>query len=117
MICEASLNSDFCQLLKFEEIRDSGDDVAIDGSCFSACTLVTAMIPKERVCITDRAKLGFHAAWIDDHGGHRSISAEGTSLMYQMYPPRIQNWITRYGALGVRVMKGRELATFCTRCK
>jgi hypothetical protein len=61
-------------LLKLAEIRDSGDYVVIDGSCSSACTLVTAMIPKERVCIPDRASLGFHAAWIDDHGGHRSIS-------------------------------------------
>jgi hypothetical protein len=106
-------------LLKFAEIRDSGDYVVIDGSCSSACTLVTAMIPKERVCITDRARLGFHVAWIDDHGGHRSISAEGTRLLYQMYPPSIQNWIMRHGGLGVRtiVLEGRELATFYTRCK
>ena len=106
-------------LLKFAEIRDSGDYVVIDGSCSSACTLVTAMIPRERVCVTDRARLGFHAAWIDDHGGHRSISAEGTRLMYQMYPPGIQNWIMRHGGLGVRtiVLKGRELAAFYARCK
>src|SRR5262245_58547556 len=106
-------------LLKFAEIRDSGDYVVIDGDCFSACTLVTAMIPKGRVCITDRARLGFHAAWIDDRGRHRRISAEGTRLMYQMYPPSIQNWIMRRGGLGVRtiILKGRELAAFYPRCK
>ena len=106
-------------LLKFAEIRDSDDYVVIDGSCASACTLVTAMIPKERVCVTKRARLKFHAAWTDDYGGHRSVSAEGTRLLYQMYPPSIQKWIMRQGGLGVRtiVLEGRELATFYRRCK
>src|SRR5262249_16191018 len=44
-------------ILKFATIRDSGERVIIDGICFSACTLVTAMIPKERICITKRAAL------------------------------------------------------------
>ena len=73
-------------LLKFAAIRDLGERVMIDGSCFSACTLVTALIPKQRVCVTERAKLGFHAGWIDDQNGQRAVSVEGTSLLYQMYP-------------------------------
>src|SRR5947199_5742658 len=73
-------------LLMFAAIRDSGDLVVIDGSCFSACTLVTAMIPKNRVCVTERAMLGFHASWADDSAGNRIVSVEGTQLLYQMYP-------------------------------
>ena len=105
-------------LLMFAAIRDSGDRVVIDGSCFSACTLVTAMIPKDRICITERAVLGFHAGWIDDPAGNRVISAEGTQLLYQMYPPIIRRWITRHGGLGsnIIVMKGRELASFYRSC-
>ena len=64
-------------LLMFAAIRDSGERVIIDGDCFSACTLITAMIPKSRVCITDRAALGFHAGWVDDETGNRSSAQKG----------------------------------------
>ena len=105
-------------LLVFAAIRDSGERVVIDGSCFSACTLVTAMIPKDRVCITERAALGFHAGWADDQAGNRVISAEGTQLLYQMYPPVIRKWIAHHGGLGpnIIVMKGRELASLYRSC-
>ncbi len=105
-------------LLRFAALRDSGDRVVIDGGCFSACTLVTAMIPKERVCITERAALGFHASWADDQDGNRVISAEGTQLLYQMYPPMVRKWIKHHGGLGpnIIVMKGRELASFYRSC-
>ncbi len=106
-------------LLMFAAIRDSGERVIIDGDCFSACTLVTAMIPKSRVCITDRAALGFHAGWFDDETGNRIVSSEGTRLLYVMYPPKIRSWITRHGGLGTRtiVLKGRELADFYATCE
>ena len=105
-------------LLMFAAIRDSGERVVIDGSCFSACTLVTAMIPKDRICITEQAMLGFHAGWVDDLEGKRVISAEGTQLLYQMYPPMIRKWISHHGGLGpnIIVMKGRELASFYRSC-
>jgi hypothetical protein len=105
-------------LLRFAAIRDSGDRVVIDGSCFSACTLVTAMIPKNRICVTERGKLGFHAGWVADQDGNRVISVEGTQLLYQMYPPMIQKWIARRGGLGpnIIIMKGRELASMYRSC-
>ncbi len=46
---------------KFESIRDSGERLVIDGPCLSACTLFTAIIPRDQVCVTRRAVLGFHA--------------------------------------------------------
>ena len=106
-------------LLKFAAIRDSGEQVVIDGSCFSSCTLVTALIPSERVCITERAVLGFHASWIDDKSGRRLISTEGTRLLFEMYPRSIRSWITRNGGLGTRIitLKGRELASFYRSCE
>ena len=106
-------------LLKFAAIRDSGDRVIIDGSCFSSCTLVAAMIPRERICITERAALGFHASWVDDKKGNRVISTEGTRLLFQMYPPDIRSWITRNGGLGARtiILRGRELAEFFSFCE
>ena len=106
-------------LRMFATIRDSGERVIIDGNCFSACTLVTAMIPEERICITERAALGFHAGWVDDQLGRRTVSSEGTRLLYQLYPPKIRSWITNHGGLGARtiVLKGRELAAFYPYCK
>ena len=106
-------------LLKFAAIRDSGERVMIDGSCFSACTLVTALIPKQRICVTERARLGFHAGWVDDQTGERAVSVEGTHLMYQMYPREIQHWIKLHGGLGTRtlILRGRELMAVYPICK
>jgi hypothetical protein len=103
----------------FATLRDSGERVIIDGKCFSACTLVTAMIPKERICITQRAALGFHAGWVDDETGKRVVSGEGTRLLYAMYPPTIRRWIDKHGGLSARtiVLSGRELAGLYPFCE
>src|SRR6266513_4591020 len=50
----------FLQL--FERVRASGERVVIDVPCLSACTLVLDMVPSNRICVTRRAVLGFHAA-------------------------------------------------------
>ena len=106
-------------LLKFSAIRDLGERVMIDGSCFSACTLVTALIPRDRICITERAILGFHAGWFENKAGERVISPTGTGVLYEMYPPIIRNWIARQGGLGKRtiLLEGRELAAIYRYCK
>ena len=56
----------------FERVRQSGERVVIDGPCLSACTLLLMTIPEERICVTRRAVLGFHAA-------RSIIAAPGTS--------------------------------------
>jgi hypothetical protein len=63
----------------FERIRDSGERVVIDGPCLSACTLVLSMVPTERICVTRRAILGFHAARSMDRRGrmYRAGSLRG----------------------------------------
>jgi len=106
-------------LLKFSAIRDSGERVMIDGSCFSACTLVTALIPRDRICITERAILGFHAGWFENKAGEQVISPTGTGVLYEMYPPIIRKWIARQGGLGKRtiLLEGRELAAIYRYCK
>ena len=91
----------------------------IDGSCFSACTLVTALIPRDKICITERAMLGFHAGWFENKAGERVTSPTGTRVLYEMYPAVIRNWIARRGGLGARtiVLEGRELAAIYRYCK
>jgi len=106
-------------LRMFAAIRDSGERVVIDGNCFSACTLVIAMIPKERICITERAALGFHAGWISRQSGRPVVNPEGTRLLYELYPLPIRRWITNQGGLGEHtiVLKGRELASLYPDCQ
>ena len=49
-------------VLTFKKMRAAGERVVIDGPCLSACTLLTGIVPHNRVCVTKRAILGFHAA-------------------------------------------------------
>src|SRR5258708_36663880 len=53
----------------FEQVRSSGERVVIDGPCLSACTLVLSMVPNDRIGVTSRAVLGFHAARSRDRRG------------------------------------------------
>ena len=51
-------------------LRGSGERVIIDGPCLSACTMLLGVIPHDRICVTSRARLGFHAAWHPGEDGH-----------------------------------------------
>src|SRR5712691_1686438 len=53
----------------FAMVRQSGHRVIIDGPCLSACTLVLSTIPRDRICVTRRAILGFHSARLLDPQG------------------------------------------------
>src|SRR5215510_8375496 len=56
-------------LAAFARVRQSGERVIIDGPCLSACTLVLSTIPRNRICVTRRAVLGFHAPQLMDQSG------------------------------------------------
>src|SRR3977135_1222163 len=61
-------------------VRASGERVVIDGPCLSACTLVLSMVPNNRICVTRRAILGFHAARSIDRGGDLGRRAPPSEL-------------------------------------
>ena len=63
----------------FDRVRQSGERVVIDGPCLSACTLVLMTIPEERICVTRRAVLGFHAARSIDRRAS-GTEADGTAV-------------------------------------
>src|SRR5262249_19283223 len=102
----------------------SGERVIIDGLCLSACTLVLGIVPQDHICVTSRARLGFHAAWRSATGslkatGSLQVSAEdGTQLLMGVYPEHIRNWIARRGGLTPRIiyLAGRELAAMYRPC-
>ena len=60
-------------------LRSSGEKVIIDGPCLSACTMLLGVIPRNRICVTPRARLGFHAAWHPGENGRPITSRAATS--------------------------------------
>jgi hypothetical protein len=103
----------------FEEVRQSGERVVIDGPCLSACTLVLSIVPNERICVTRRAVLGFHAARSVDRRGRFYAEPEASEAVLEAYPAPIRDWISRRGGLTSRLLllRGRELATMYRPCR
>jgi len=103
----------------FEKVRNSGERVVIDGPCLSACTLVVSMVPSERICVTRRAVLGFHAARSMDRRGRLYAEPEASKLVLQAYPGPVRDWIVRRGGLTSRLLllRGRELTAMYRPCR
>lgn len=91
--------------------------VVIDGPCISACAIF-ADKARAHVCITPRARFGFHKATVvatlPGTGRARHVGHED--------PPHsrdIRNWVMRNGGFptrGLRHMNARQAAAFWRRC-
>lgn len=103
---------------RYQSLRGSGETVVIDGLCASACTIVLGAVPRDKICVTARASLGFHAAWDPGAGGRPITNREATQMLYEMYPSSIRRWISRRGGLKPRMifLQGRELANMYRPC-
>jgi hypothetical protein len=103
----------------FEQVRESGERVVIDGPCLSACTLVLSIVPDERICVTRRAVLGFHAARSVDRRGRFYAEPAASEAVLRAYPRPVRDWISRRGGLTSRLLllRGRELAAIYPRCR
>ena len=103
----------------FERLRASGERVVIDGPCLSACTLVLSMVPADRICVTRKAVLGFHAARSIDRRGRMYSEPEATEVVLEAYPAPVQGWIRRRGGLSSRLLllRGRDLAAIYPSCR
>ena len=103
----------------FARVRASGERVVIDGPCISACTLVLSAVPNDRICVTRRAVLGFHAARSIDQSGRIYAEPEASKLVLQAYPSAVRGWISRRGGLTSRLLllRGRELAAIYPACR
>src|SRR5262249_46501019 len=80
-------------------LRSSGERVIMEGPCLSACTMVLGVIPHDRICMTSRARLGFHAAWHPGTNGQQVMSQGGTQLLMNVYPQHVRQWIASRGGL------------------
>jgi hypothetical protein len=103
----------------FDQVRESGERVVIDGPCLSACTLVLSTVPSDRICVTRRAVLGFHAARSIDRRGRLYAEPEASREVLAAYPAPVRGWISRRGGLTSRLLllRGRELAAIYPTCR
>ncbi len=106
-------------IIRFSDLGRSGEPVAIDGRCYSACTVVIGLIPTEKICVTARAVLGFHAALAPDQSGSLIVDPDATRLIYNLYPKPIRDWLTMNGGLGARMiyLRGADLIKLYPRCR
>ena len=103
---------------RYEQLRASGQTVVIDGLCASSCTILLGAIPHERICVTQKANLAFHAAWDFGSRGRAITNLGATRMLYSMYPSQIRHWITNRGGLSPRMMflRGRQLEAMYRPC-
>jgi hypothetical protein len=105
---------------KYEAVRESGEHVVIDGPCLSACTLLLGIVPRDHICVTRQAVLGFHAAsYYDDASRSLVPTREGSRLVMRIYPAQIRGWIDRHGGLTPHLieLRGRELSAMYHTCQ
>jgi hypothetical protein len=103
---------------KYQSLRSSNESIMIDGLCASACTIVLGAVSPDRICVTSRANLGFHAAWDFGARGQAVTNPEATRMLFSMYPANIRRWINQRGGLKPRMifLSGRQLASMYRPC-
>ena len=105
-------------VLKYQRLASSGESVIIDGLCASACTIVLGELPSNRICVTSRATLGFHAAWNYGRNGRTFTDLEATLMLYATYPSPVRRWIASRGGLTPHIMfsSGKPLQAMYRSC-
>ena len=105
-------------IVKYQRLASSGESVIIDGLCASACTMVLSALPHDRICVTSRATLGFHAAWNFGANGRTFTDPEATLMLYSTYPRPVRRWIARRGGLTPHTifLSGRSLQGMYRSC-
>jgi hypothetical protein len=103
---------------RYQGLRSSGETVVIDGLCASACTIVLGAVPHDKICVTSRATLGFHAAWDFGDKGRTITDREATLMLYSMYPMPVRRWIAARGGLTPHIifLRGRVLQAMYKPC-
>src|ERR1700719_4644835 len=104
---------------RFTALRDAKEQVIIDGICSSACTMVLGIVPRDRICVTNNAALGFHAAYRPGFLGMRIVNEPATRTLMGIYPDVIRQWLARNGGLGSETiyLAGPELFALYRKCR
>jgi len=76
-------------------------------------------VPRDRICVTDNATLGFHAAYRPGFLGIRVVNEPATRTLMSIYPDGIRQWLARNGGLGTETiyLSGPELFALYRKCR
>jgi hypothetical protein len=104
---------------RFMALRDAKELIIIDGICSSACTMVLGIVPRDRICVTENATLGFHAAYRPGFLGSRIVNEPATRTLMSIYPDAIRQWLARNGGLGTETiyLSGPDLFALYRKCQ
>ena len=104
---------------RFTALRDAKEQIVIDGICSSACTMVLGIVPRDRICVTDNAALGFHAAYRPGFLGLRVVNEPATRTLMSIYPDGVRQWLAHNGGLGSETiyLSGPELFALFRKCR
>jgi hypothetical protein len=104
-------------------------NVQIAGPCVSACTILLGYIPRERICVSSTASLGFHLAtpdfvtqdlvraypldirlWIAQHGGltHQIIWLQAPVMVHLSLLLSLQSTLPNFDGAAIKVRQKRE---------
>lgn len=97
--------------MRFLGYQRDGVRVELRGGCYSACTLITGYVPKDKLCVAPGAFLAFHSALLSYADPRENMPA--TLGMYLTYPKEIRDWIDLNG--GVTALRVREWWTLYDR--
>jgi hypothetical protein len=83
-------------------------NVRIAGPCVSACTILLGYIPRERICVSSKAFLGFHSGTPDFI----------TEDLLRAYPLDIRLWIAQHGGLTHQIiwLKAPDIYGYFRKC-
>jgi hypothetical protein len=105
-------------VMRYQRLASAGESVIIDGLCASACTIVLSELPRDKICVTSRATLGFHAAWNYGPNGRTFTDPEATLMLYSGYPTPVRRWIASRGGLRPHTifLSGKSLQAMYRPC-
>ena len=105
-------------VIKYQRLASAGESVIIDGLCASACTILLSELPHDKICVTSRATLGFHAAWNFGPNGRTFTDPEATLMLYSTYPTPVRRWIASRGGLRPHIifLSGKPLQAMYRPC-
>jgi hypothetical protein len=96
---------------KFQHLRQSGETIIVDGLCAAACTIVLGGDPRDKLCLTSNARVGFVAASELRADGRVLLNREATQMLYAMYPAAVRDWTAH-----MIVLQGKPLQALYRPC-
>ena len=118
-ICKySSMGPPWSSTIRYAQVRSTGERVVVDGDCLSACTLVLGLVASNQICVTSRARFGFHAPLVLNNEGLFVARANATQAMWNVYPASVQQWINQHGGLSGQMiyLEGGELNSIVATC-